>query len=333
MAQPRSAWVDVTRGTAIVLVVFYHVAIALKVSHLTAPPWAVTLSAAVSPFRVPALMFCSGLFLTRSLARPPRRYLSGKLRRIGWPYLVWTTVIVAVLWAGSSTVGNGGYGPARIVALLVDPTTYTWYLVYLLAFYVLALGLPAAVRTALVVPLLAVSGVVHDGDGWSRLCFTLAFFLLGDVVGRHRSAWERTTRRPWAWAPAAAAFLTTAVVATLVPGLRYDVVSAVGVVGLVVVACPLGALVTSTLGGRVLTAIGRDSLIYYVTHWVLVTLAAHLVGRVPGVEPTVAVLVLLAAGLAGSWVMTRAARRFALVDALYTWPASRAEMRRPAATP
>ncbi|OII23726.1 acyltransferase [Frigoribacterium sp. MCBA15_019] len=319
----RLHWVDVTRGLAVLLVVFYHVVIAMKVDSVAAPAWAVVLNDALAPFRIPTLMFCSGLLLARSLEKPPRTYLVGKLRHIGWPWLVWTTVIVVFLWAGSSVAGDGNYGPGRLVELVLSPTTYTWYLAYLLAFYVVALVVPAAVRSAAVPVLLVVSVLVHDGDGWTRVTFLLAFFFLGDAAARHRDAFEALARRRVVVALGAVAALGTAVASTQLPGLRYDLVAAIGVVGLVLVAVPLGSRLASTPVGRGLSAMGRDSIVYYTTHWIVVTLGVHVLGALGLHQGTLMIVLLLVAGLAAPWVMVRLSRRSRLVAGLYAWPARR----------
>jgi peptidoglycan/LPS O-acetylase OafA/YrhL len=322
-ASGRLHWVDVTRGLAVLLVVFYHVVIALEVDSVAAPAWAVVLNDALAPFRIPTLMFCSGLLLARSLEKPPRTYLVGKLRHIGWPWLVWTTVIVVFLWAGSSVAGDGNYGPGRLVELVLSPTTYTWYLAYLLAFYVVALVVPAAVRSAAVPLLLVVSFVVHDGDGWTRVAFLLAFFFLGDAAARHRAAFEALARRGVVVAIGAVAAVGTAIASTQLPGLRYDLVAAVGVVGLVLVAVPVGGRLASTSAGRALSAVGRDSVVYYTTHWIVVTLGVHALGLVGLHQGTLMIVVLLTAGLAAPWVMVRLSRRSRLVAGLYAWPSRR----------
>jgi len=319
----RLHWVDVTRGLAVLLVVFYHVVIALKVDAVTAPAWAVVLNDALAPFRIPTLMFCSGLLLARSLRKAPKPYLVGKLRHIGWPWLVWTTVIVVFLWAGSSVAGDGNYGPRRLVELVLSPTTYTWYLAYLLAFYVVSLVVPATARSAAVPVLLVISLVVHDGDGWTRVTFLLAFFFLGDTAARHRDVFESLARRRVVVALGAAAALGTAVASTRLPGLRYDLVAAVGVVGLVLVAVPLGSLVAPTLVGRGLTAMGRDSIVYYTTHWIVVTLGVHALGLVGLHQGTLMIVTLLVAGLAAPWLMVRLSRRSRVVAGLYAWPVRR----------
>lgn len=316
----RMDWVDVTRGFAVFLVIFYHVVIALAVTHSPPPPWAVILDNAVAPFRIPTLMFCSGLLLDRSLWKPPRQYLAGKLRHIGWPYLVWTVVIVVFLIGGSTVAGNGNYGIGRIARIVTDPATYTWYLAYLLLFYAIALVVPARVRTWAVPILLVISAVFHDGDGWTRLTFLLAFFFLGDVATRHRDLWLRLSRRRVLLVVAVVVAAGTAVVGARV-GLRYDLWAAFGVAGVALLAAPVGSRVARTFVGERVASIGRDSIVYYTTHWIVVTAGIHLAGRIHVENGTVLTFGLLVLGVGVSYLLVVLKRRFWLVSAFYVWPA------------
>ena len=315
----RMRWVDVVRGFAVFLVVFYHVVIALKVTDTPPPAWGVIINDAFAPFRMPTLMFCSGLLLTRSLLKPPKEYIVGKLRRIGWPYLVWTTVLVSFLMAGSRFAGDGNYTPARIVELLTSPTTYTWYLFYLLVFYMVSLIMPARLRLWSIPLLFIVSALVHDGDGWSRAAFLFAFFLMGDFAMQNRDRWGWFRKRP-VLVIAGLAAVATAGLSIALPGARYEIWAAFGVMGGIVVAVPLGTKAAETwLGGRV-ADIGKDSLIYYVSHWIAVTAGVHAAHILHIENGTVLTFALLAAGLGVSWAMVRLSRRFWIFAALYAWP-------------
>ncbi|RKR75241.1 acyltransferase family protein [Frondihabitans australicus] len=315
----RLAWIDVTRGFAVFLVVFYHVVIALAVTPTAAPLWASTLNDAASPFRIPTLMFCSGMLLPRSLGKPTREYIGGKLRNIGWPYVVWTAVIVALLVGGSQVAGHGHYGVSRIWSIVTDDGTYTWYLAYLLLYYLISLVVPARIRTFSIPFLLAASAVIHDGDGWTRLTFLLAFFFLGDAVTRHYPDWLRLVRHRWVEALAAAAALVLAVYSTQV-FVRYTLITALGVVGVAILAEPVGSLVARSRVGGWLSAIGRDSIVYYTTHWIVVTAAVHVLDRLHVRNGSVLVVALMVLGVAVPGVMVLLRRRSRIVAALYAWP-------------
>ena len=85
-------------------------------------------NAAVGSFRMPGLLLVSGMLLTLSLRRPAGQYLSGKVRRIAWPWLLWTAVMLTFF----------GWGSA------LEPTwwlngAHTWFLSVVFVGYVLGL--------------------------------------------------------------------------------------------------------------------------------------------------------------------------------------------------
>jgi fucose 4-O-acetylase-like acetyltransferase len=315
----RLRWIDVTRGFAVFLVVFYHVVIAFSVTPTTAPVWASTVNGALSPFRIPTLMFCSGMLLPRSLAKPARQYVTGKLRNIGWPWVVWTLVIVLLLVGGSQIAGDGNSGISRVWPIITDSRTYTWYLAHLLLYYLISLLVPSGVRTICIPFLLAVSAIVDDGDGWTRLTFLLAFFFLGDAVTRHHDLWSRIVRRRGVELAAAAAVIATAVVGSQM-FLRYEPATAVGVLGLAMLAEPVGDRIARTRAGRGLAAIGRNSIVFYTTHWIVVTVCVHVLVLLAAVNGEVLVVVPMALGLAVPALMEVLRRRWWLISLLYAWP-------------
>lgn len=96
MRSPRQTWIDVVRGLAVILVVLVH---AMQRAELfTGHEFTrlETLTIIVTPLRLPAMFLLSGLFVTRSLAKGPAAYVTGKLRRIAWPYLLWSVLLIAL---------------------------------------------------------------------------------------------------------------------------------------------------------------------------------------------------------------------------------------------
>jgi uncharacterized membrane protein YcfT len=316
----RYEWIDVVRGLAVLLVVVFHAVIALHASIATTPAPVDAVNQAIAPYRMPTLMFLSGVLLSKSLAKPPREYIVGKLRHIGWPYLVWTAVTVAVLYAGSTLAGDGRFDAGRLLRFVVDPTTFTWYLAYLLLFYLLVLGVPARVRAALIPVLFVVCAVAHDNNGWSRLTYLFAFFLIGDLAMAQRRRWEVLQRDPRFLVGCAVAAVATVAVSAAGFPLRYEVPAAVGVLATIALAIPAAGRIAPSRVGRALTSVGRDSLVYYVTHWPVVTIGVHLTDAV-GLDNWLAVLgFLLCAGFAVPLLITVLRRRFPVIGLLYVWP-------------
>lgn len=70
----------------------------------------------VEPYRMPALMFLSGMLLHRSLSKSASLYFGGKARKIAWPYVLWSLIGLMlagdVIFAGAlvraAPIGGGG---------------------------------------------------------------------------------------------------------------------------------------------------------------------------------------------------------------------------------
>ncbi|RHZ90307.1 acyltransferase, partial [Cereibacter sphaeroides] len=78
---------DFLRGLSVLLVVVLHANTA-NIGGETVGWWA-EVNRHLTPFRMPLLMFMSGMLLYRSLAKPLPVYIWGKFAAIAWPLAVW----------------------------------------------------------------------------------------------------------------------------------------------------------------------------------------------------------------------------------------------------
>lgn len=297
----RQDWLDAVRGTAVLAVVGYHAVVALAVLDATPPTWLRVLDDATSPLRIPLLVLLSGALLPVSLRKPARAYVDGKLRQIAWPWLVWTVITAAVLALGSRVAGDGDFGARRAVDFALDPRTHTWYLHHLLLYYLLSLVVPRRARSLAVAPLLVSSALLGGHDHWQRLLFLLGVFWLGELIATRRQRLDPVTDRR---ALAAAAVVLVAVSAASAAGLgtRYQLHSLLGVLAAAVL---LGAAADRWHASAAVTrlrSLGRQSIVYYVTHWVVVAVTANalaVLGQRVGLltDPLVATVLMVTAAL------------------------------------
>lgn len=268
----RIEWMDVLRGTSIVLVVFNHAILFAGSLPTGSPEIAWAINQVFAPIRMPLMVFLSGLLVAPSLARGWRPYLRGKARRVLYPYLVWSAIALVLLYAWGIRDGLvGGLAPAPVTVweplrVLYDPVEHLWFLYDLFLFYVIAL---AATRIS---PLWIAAGafvaaVLVPDFSVRRFLVLLVFFMLGVWMSQHPGTLDRVLARRWVvWLCAVVSVGTVAAVALGI-GLRYSALSvpfAAAGIGLAVVAA---RRIGSARVLRPLRFVGRDSLVYYLVHW------------------------------------------------------------------
>lgn len=327
VTEPRSgvvrlAWIDVLRGLAIVAVIIYHSDLQVSVGLDTRLGFITTINDAVGPFRMPILMFLSGMLLPISLDKPARPYLKGKIQKIGWPYLVWSFANLAVLVAASSA-REEEVGPGHFGRVFYAPPTYHWFLAYLVAFYIIALPLSRVPLVRLsAVPLALVGAAFVDGQ-WERFLFLFAFFMAGDFVARHWVRLNGLLTRPWVVAICALAAAPVLLAAGSGHEVRYDPLWSIGILGAVFALRPLMELLAPTTIGIGLAAVGRQSIVYYVSHYLVITLLFHALTRLAGVtSPWFLFVVTSVVAVALGYVLVHF-RRFRVIGWLFEWAPKR----------
>ncbi|MCB7137037.1 acyltransferase family protein [Cellulosimicrobium marinum] len=326
--QGRARWMDVLRGSAILLVVLSH-ATAVVGSVVGAPRWMDTVDVFFAPYRMPALMVLSGMLLPRAFGKPLPAYYLGKARTLLWPYVVWVVVLAAV---------GGAPGP------LLEPrtwyaTSYLWFVFYLLVYFSVAPVLRRAPRWLLVVVAVALVVVSTPmdaaADGRTKaLLYLGAFFVAGYALARSPGVVAAVTAGRGRWVAIGLAPLPGVLAVstgTFTHEGLFALASAVGVLGAV-------ALTTAVVGPRThgVETLGRHSVVTYVTHYPLfVVVAAALgaagVGVLPAGAAVLTVLGAFALAVAVGYALVRL-RRYAVVGWLFEWPA-RAVPRRWAPAP
>jgi len=181
---------DSLRGLAILLVLVLHSATALPMAGIEPQSWLLDLSRVFVLFRMPTLVFLSGLLLSASLNKPVGTYLYGKLQRIGWPLGIWS-IIYLVVFPLDFTIG-------QFIDLLRGDS-YLWFLSFILLYYLSAILLRHVPAILVSATLLTLAMAAPDGAKYSeRLLYLGALFYLGAWVGSRRQEWVALITSRWA---------------------------------------------------------------------------------------------------------------------------------------
>lgn len=175
----RREWVDVLRAVLVLAVITYHVRNGVVAEGGRVPEWVDDVMRTMEPVRMPVLMILSGLFLPRGLEKGWRRYAVGKSSALVAPYVAWSLLFYFVLLADIRSPGDQWWRE------LLVPHTPLWFLLYLIAYF--ALALPLRTPSLRVAGLVAVLAWIELGgaDTDFHFVFYLACFLTGAVVADH----------------------------------------------------------------------------------------------------------------------------------------------------
>lgn len=306
---------DALRGIAMLLVVLFHAGTGVAYFGDFYPRGIEVFNEIVEPYRMPALMFLSGMLLHKSLSKSAGVYFGGKARKVGWPYLVWS--VIGLVLAGDVTaayMAQIAYNPAE---------THLWYLWFLLIFYAIAWLLKRVPAWIPAVVALVVSHFLPEAFRMEKGAFLFAFFMLGHWYSQHRPAVDAWLRRPLMWVPTVA--LAGAASWLNVVGVKvvYEPIFVLGVLSAIALA---SHLVPHIPAGRVLTALeylGRNSIVLYILHLFAIRTAGTLLVMVgvtnPYVQFPLFVLVGLASGLVMMWIL----RHWRPTNVLFEWPKRR----------
>jgi uncharacterized membrane protein YcfT len=320
----RMVWMDTLRGAAILLVIYAHTLAALEVYGNGYPKLLGEVSEMLTPFRIPTLMFLSGLLVGRSLRKGTGTFVSGKLRLIAWPFVLWTVVILAL--QNELTWADFGYSMWRA-------STVLWYLWFLVAFYLAMIVVHKLPALPVVVVSLVVSALAPEFMRLDRMAFLFAFFVLGHWAEQHKHLWLPVVRNRTFLATSAIVVIALAYLSSHNTPVRFQ--PAYALWSIVAIGGLIGAatyLPTTTVASRVLAFVGRHSIVYYVTHWpvLIVTVSALVdVGVTRSIHqiPIAGVAILLVGtGLA------LVSERSKTVDALFRLPRFRTPARTAAPT-
>jgi uncharacterized membrane protein YcfT len=308
----RLVWMDQVRGAAMVLVILYHGDTIARRFVDGVPSTLTATLAFFAPFRMPLLMFLSGMLLARSLAKPTATYFAGKARFIAFPYVVWSFVFLVV---------SARLTPRSALAVLVFPPTYLWYLWFLLAYYVAAWAFRRW-HVPLIAPmaLAFLASFGPDAYRFSRFAFLFVFFCAGSLYATHQDRIDAALSHPGLFVTALAVALSSGIASAAGVPVQYEPIFVASPLAGIVVSIRLGHHAADGAVARALASVGRDSIVYYVTHftvmWIVCTSAPRLGFEHPVGVYFVAITAAVGVGFSLAW----ARRRFPVAAALFVFP-------------
>ncbi|AWN04146.1 acyltransferase [Gordonia phage Petra] len=311
MKSQRFEWMDTLRGIAMLLVVVLHAGLALNYYADSYPRVIEIFNLAFQPFRMPTLMFLSGMLLNKSLSKPAPTYFEGKGRKLLWPYLVWTAIALTAQGDISAyTLGRAVYNPVE---------THLWYLWFLLIFYTIAFVIKPIPFWIPGLIALAASQFLTEDFRLEKMAFLFAFFMFGKVYSEHADKLSRFNRP--------LILVAVFAVGAIASGFNiahwkvlYEPAYVVPVVcGLFLAIC-LVPRIPASKARSALQYLGRNSLILYVVHLIAIKSAGTVLGNHGLTNPWVLFPVLLAIGIGTSVVFMLLRDQFTAVGWLFELP-------------
>lgn len=140
MGAPRERWVDMAKGIAIVLVVFYH-AVMFASELGIRNPWD-RINTALDTFRMPLFFFMSGLMATRAVQLEYSVLFRRRMLRLLHLYIVWCTLQWLFFRAlPPFTLDRRRPSLDELLGIFVVPNANLWFIYALPIFFTLAWAL------------------------------------------------------------------------------------------------------------------------------------------------------------------------------------------------
>lgn len=306
----RIDWMDLLRGISILLVILHH-STQIVSARIDDVPEALTfLSNFFAPFRMPMLMFLSGLLVATSLKRPAGAYLWGKVRRIVWPIVVWTVIYVTASGGSDFAWYEPGFW-----------NTYLWFLQFITAYYVIALltrWVPAWLF--IVLPFIGMFLLPMDSLE-QRFFYLMPFFFLGALVEHFWKQYASLLSTRWA-AVLAIVPIGVALYSGFVNPLWYQPLAAVPAMVGVLILVRLASVAPAARWLAPVRFTGKYSLIFYCVHYPVFAGLGRLAERAGITDPLIGIVGIFAVTLGVCFAFAWVGRRLP-VSLLFELPSRR----------
>ena len=302
----RAGYIDAARGFAILLILVGHAAVVPTESGIQSPALLTGAWEFFKPFRIPLLFFLSGSMLPRSLRKGNRTYLYGKFKNVLWPLIVWAIVrYIPDIYSGH---------PFKFSDLIAPG--YLWFLSFLFWYYVLALALKKVPYWVTATVLLVSSFLL---DGWAdKFAFHAGFFFLGAaIVGVSpnfifmKVAWVRSV--------CVVVAITAGTFSILSPGYDVPHLAFPAIMACIFAAIGVFQWLDEYLSLTFLRWVGRNSIVFYVSHMPAIAATMVLVTYIELVQGW-AVWILCVSAALGIGVIGTLLRNVTIVSLLFEFP-------------
>lgn len=261
----RIGWIDNARAITIILVVMMHSTLGVEAA-LGREGFMHYAVAFATPFRIPAFFLISGLLLARTIDRPWRDYLDGKVVHFVYFYVLWLSIQFAFKFPAFAAERGVAGAAGLYFESFVQPFGTLWFIYLLPIFFVvtrLVRGAPPALvwaaAAALEIAPIETGSVVID-----EFASRFVYFYSGHVLAAFALRWSAFvhTKAVTAgvtlalWAPLNAVLVQGGLAAMPFVSLALGFLGAAAVIA-------AATLVADRRAGAGLAAIGRQSLVVY----------------------------------------------------------------------
>ncbi|MGW9567028.1 acyltransferase family protein [Prescottella equi] len=270
----RLGWIDLAKGTCIVLVVLLHTTNYLVNRGMANPLWH-EVNAFFEPVRMPLFFLAAGMLGANALRLSFVDLVRRKVLPLLYLYALWVVLRFVFFSVFPATAGTAETAsPFNLVRAIAVPTSGLWFLYALAVFAMLAWTirrLPPSVQLlgAVALTLWAANQDVLDWT-WHNMCSLLVFYLLGI----HAGGLLQASAPRWRYRHAVAALAVFAVLLTIATGIAFTRTHAAAVAVTVALIGVFAALVVAKLveDTRIVApirALGPRTLPIYLLHEVM----------------------------------------------------------------
>lgn len=143
MTKERIVWMDMMRGSLILLVIIQHWISDFKLyndlSGSVIYNGIYQIKVFFAPYRMEFLFFLSGFIVHKSINKNFRKYLKGKLSNLLYPYILWSLVFLVLYNTSSLLSGEYLQTLHYLQRIVIGATNLTWFLYFLFVYFVISL--------------------------------------------------------------------------------------------------------------------------------------------------------------------------------------------------